>query len=84
MTVTTIVYNRVVAARSLDIGVVVDDTNSNAPRPALLDGYKAAEWTSFAFGIAGWSYCSPLKHRDPHIFSDGRRGTLLLECRNRR
>ncbi|KAK0476081.1 efflux transporter [Armillaria novae-zelandiae] len=53
VTVTTIIYNRVVAQNSAKMGVIVDISNSNAPREALLDGYKAAAWGSFAFGIIG-------------------------------
>ncbi|KAK0463275.1 efflux transporter [Desarmillaria tabescens] len=53
VTVSTIVFNRVVAQDSLNMGVVVDEANSNAPREALLNGYKAAEWTAFAFGAIG-------------------------------
>lgn len=53
VTVSTIVYNRVVAKQALDMGVIANGTNSNVPRPALLNGYKAAEWTSCAFGVVG-------------------------------
>ncbi len=53
VTVSTIVYNRVVAKQALDMGVIANGMNSNVPRPALLNGYKAAEWTSCAFGVVG-------------------------------
>ncbi|KAK0200895.1 efflux transporter [Desarmillaria ectypa] len=53
VTVTTIIYNRVVAQNSAKMGVIVNVSNSNAPREALLDGYKAAAWGSFAFGVVG-------------------------------
>ncbi|KAK0189678.1 efflux transporter [Armillaria mellea] len=53
VTVSTIVFNRVVAQDSLNMGVIVDNANSNAPQEALLNGYKAAEWTAFAFGAIG-------------------------------
>ncbi|KAK0463249.1 efflux transporter [Desarmillaria tabescens] len=53
VTVTTIIYNRVVAQNSAKMGVIVDASNSNAPREALLDGYKAAAWGAFAFGVIG-------------------------------
>ncbi len=56
VTVSTIVFNRVVAQDSLNMGIVVDNANSNAPREALLNGYKAAEWTAFAFGAIGSSF----------------------------
>ncbi|KAK0430501.1 efflux transporter [Armillaria borealis] len=56
VTVSTIVFNRVVAQDSLNMGVVVDNANSNAPQEALLNGYKAAEWTAFAFGAIGLSF----------------------------
>ncbi|KAF9034485.1 putative efflux transporter [Hymenopellis radicata] len=51
VTVSTIVFNRVVAKQALEMGVIANETNSNVPRPALLDAYKAAEWTAFAFGV---------------------------------
>lgn len=53
VTVTTIIYNRVVAQSSAKMGIIVDTSNSNAPREALLHGYKAAAWGSFAFGVVG-------------------------------
>ncbi|KAK0476076.1 efflux transporter [Armillaria novae-zelandiae] len=56
VTVSTIVFNRVVAQDSLNMGVIVDNANSNAPQEALLNGYKAAEWTAFAFGAVGSSF----------------------------
>ncbi len=56
VTVSTIVFNRVVAQDSLNMGIVVDNANHNAPREALLNGYKAAEWTAFAFGAIGSSF----------------------------
>ncbi|KAG7447360.1 MFS general substrate transporter [Guyanagaster necrorhizus] len=53
VTVSTIVFNRVVAQDSLNMGVIVDEANGDALREALLNGYKAAEWTAFTFGAIG-------------------------------
>ncbi|KAL0949753.1 hypothetical protein HGRIS_009791 [Hohenbuehelia grisea] len=49
--VSTIVFNRVVAQDSRRMGIIVDATGSNAPPQARLNGYRAAQWTAFAFGI---------------------------------
>ncbi|KAL0952456.1 hypothetical protein HGRIS_006724 [Hohenbuehelia grisea] len=51
VTVTTIVFNRVVAQDSRKLGVIVDHTGAGAPDAAMLNGYKAAQWTAFAFGM---------------------------------
>ncbi|KAF8875000.1 putative efflux transporter [Infundibulicybe gibba] len=51
VTVTTIVFNRVVAQNSAKMGVIVNASGSNAPSEAALSGYQAAQWTAFAFGI---------------------------------
>ncbi len=56
VTASTTGFNRVVAQDSLNMGTVVDDANSSAPREALLNGYKAAEWTAFAFGAISSSF----------------------------
>lgn len=53
LAVTTIVYDRVLATQSSLLGVTIDTSGSNAPRPAQLKAYKAAEWTAFGFGILG-------------------------------
>ncbi|KZT57350.1 MFS general substrate transporter [Calocera cornea HHB12733] len=52
-TISTIVYDRVVRARSAAQGVALDQYASNAPPDVLLDGYRAAQWTNFAFAIFG-------------------------------
>jgi hypothetical protein len=56
VTVTTIVFNRVVAQDSAKMGIIVDAGNTNAPREASLHGYRAAQWTAFAFGVIGQLY----------------------------
>ncbi|KAJ8501416.1 hypothetical protein ONZ45_g12147 [Pleurotus djamor] len=48
--VTTIVFNRVVEQKSRAMRWRLNSTGSNAPRPALLEGYKAAQWCAFGFG----------------------------------
>ncbi|TFY77723.1 hypothetical protein EWM64_g6288 [Hericium alpestre] len=55
LAITTIVFNRVLASQSRDLGVAVNDAGTNAPRPAQLKAYQAAEWAAFAFGILGMS-----------------------------
>ncbi|KAK0467833.1 putative efflux transporter [Desarmillaria tabescens] len=47
VTISTVVYDRVLRARAEDFGT----DSSNAPKPAQLDAYQAAAWTDFAFGI---------------------------------
>ncbi|KAA1477463.1 efflux transporter, partial [Dentipellis sp. KUC8613] len=53
LAITTIVFNRVLAKQSSDMGVIVDDAGTNAPMEAQLRAYRAAEWAAFAFGILG-------------------------------
>ncbi|TRM64811.1 major facilitator superfamily domain-containing protein [Schizophyllum amplum] len=48
--VSTVVYDRVLASRATAMGVTLNEQHSNAPRPAQLDAYHAAQWTAFAFG----------------------------------
>ncbi|KAL4258889.1 MFS transporter superfamily protein [Pleurotus pulmonarius] len=48
--ITTIVYNRVVQQRSREMRWRLNPMGSNAPRPAMLAGYRAAQWCAFAFG----------------------------------
>ncbi|KAF8915507.1 putative efflux transporter [Mucidula mucida] len=50
LTISTIVYDRVLAQRSAALGVIVDSSGAGAPRSALLDSFHAAEWSNFAFG----------------------------------
>ncbi|KZO89917.1 putative efflux transporter [Calocera viscosa TUFC12733] len=52
-TISTIVYDRVVRSRSAADGVLLDQYASNAPPDALLQGYRSAQWTNFAFAIFG-------------------------------
>ncbi|PBK86271.1 putative efflux transporter [Armillaria gallica] len=51
VTVSTVVFDRVLRQRSADMGVILDVSAAGAPREAQLDSYKAAEWTNFAFGM---------------------------------
>ncbi|ETW84917.1 hypothetical protein HETIRDRAFT_473617 [Heterobasidion irregulare TC 32-1] len=57
LTVSTIVFNRVLARQTarLDGGARFDPAAATAaaPREAQLRAYQAAEWTAFAFGILG-------------------------------
>ncbi len=53
LAITTIVFNRVLAKQSSNMGVIVDDAGTNAPMDAQLRAYRAAEWAAFAFGILG-------------------------------
>ncbi|KAI4527062.1 MFS general substrate transporter [Schizophyllum commune Loenen D] len=48
--VSTVVYDRVLASRASALGTTLNSEHSNAPRPAQLDAYHAAQWTAFAFG----------------------------------
>ncbi|KAL1744693.1 major facilitator superfamily domain-containing protein [Schizophyllum fasciatum] len=48
--VSTVVYDRVLASRASAMGTTLDEEHANAPRPAQLDAYHAAQWTAFAFG----------------------------------
>ncbi|KAF9219476.1 MFS general substrate transporter [Gyrodon lividus] len=51
LTVSTIVFNSVVNEESAKLGVTVDSTGSNAPMPAQLKGYRAAQWTGAGFPL---------------------------------
>ena len=51
LSVSTIVFNSVLRAQSLRLGVSVDREGDNAPMEAQLKAYKAAMWTGFAFGV---------------------------------
>ncbi|KAI0656360.1 efflux transporter [Cubamyces menziesii] len=51
--ISTIVFNSTIARSSLEYGVVVNESGTNAPRAAQLVAYKAAMWTGCAFGFAG-------------------------------
>ncbi|OSC97829.1 efflux transporter [Trametes coccinea BRFM310] len=50
---TTIVFNATIAKSSLEDGVHVNKSATNAPRPAQLVAYKDAFWTAAAFGFVG-------------------------------
>ncbi|KAG7446056.1 putative efflux transporter [Guyanagaster necrorhizus] len=49
VTISTVVYDRVLSARASDYGT----DSLNAPKPAQLDAYQSAAWSDFAFGIFG-------------------------------
>ncbi|KAF8885463.1 efflux transporter [Infundibulicybe gibba] len=51
VTVSTVIFNRVIEQDSEAMGVVLNPTKTNAPEAAKLNAYKAAQWTAFAFGI---------------------------------
>ncbi|KAG7444587.1 putative efflux transporter [Guyanagaster necrorhizus] len=51
VTVSTVVFDRVLRQRSADMGVILDANADGAPKAAQLDSYKAAEWTNFSFGV---------------------------------
>lgn len=57
LAVTTIVHNSVLRSRSAEMGVPLlrNESEVDAPRPAQLDAYKAAQWTAFGFGVLGAS-----------------------------
>ncbi|KAF8331579.1 major facilitator superfamily domain-containing protein [Amanita rubescens] len=49
LTVTTIIFNRVLARDSRKLGVILDANQENAPRSAQLKAYQAAQWGGFCF-----------------------------------
>ncbi|THU81079.1 MFS general substrate transporter, partial [Dendrothele bispora CBS 962.96] len=53
VTVSTVVFNRVLIKQTSGRGVVLgsNSPSTDAPREAQLDAYKAAQWTNFAFGM---------------------------------
>ncbi|KAI6037704.1 major facilitator superfamily domain-containing protein [Pisolithus marmoratus] len=51
LTITTIVFDRVVSSESAKLGVTLNSTGSNAPLAANLKGYRAAQWTAAAFPL---------------------------------
>jgi len=53
MTITTILYDKTVRSQSAQMGIILDQQATNAPPEALLVGYRVAQWTSFAFAMAG-------------------------------
>ncbi|KAI0789690.1 efflux transporter [Abortiporus biennis] len=50
LSITTIVFDRVRAQESAKMGVIIDVTGSNAPLPAQLHAYRAAQWTVLGLG----------------------------------
>ncbi|KAF8621310.1 hypothetical protein AX15_007905 [Amanita polypyramis BW_CC] len=51
LAITTIINDRVTSRESVRLGVVPDSQNSNVPPEAQLLGYRAAQWTGFAFAM---------------------------------
>lgn len=51
LTISTIVYDRVLSQQSRALGVIPVEGNANAPRLAQLKAYQGAQWTCFAFGM---------------------------------
>lgn len=51
LSVSTIVFNRVLKAQSSLLGVTMEQGVNGAPLEAQLKAYQAAMWTGFAFGI---------------------------------
>ncbi|EIN03494.1 MFS general substrate transporter [Punctularia strigosozonata HHB-11173 SS5] len=52
LTISTIVFNRVLKRESRERGVNTSGVDASAaPRPAQLEAYKAAQWTTFGFGM---------------------------------
>lgn len=51
LSITTIVFDRVRASESTKMGVTVDSQGLNAPLPAQLHAYRAAQWTVLGFGV---------------------------------
>lgn len=51
VTISTIVFNRVVSYQSAELGVTLDSTGLNAPLSAQLQAFRAAQWTSAGFAF---------------------------------
>ncbi|THH29106.1 hypothetical protein EUX98_g5070 [Antrodiella citrinella] len=51
LSITTIVFDRVRASQSAALGVTIDKTGLNAPRPAQLKAYRATSWTIVGFAL---------------------------------
>jgi MFS family permease len=51
ISISTIVYNGVLAAQARRQGVALDNQADNAPKSAQLKAYHAAFWTAFAFAM---------------------------------
>lgn len=55
LSITTIVFDRVRASKSAELGVVAGPDGANAPRPAQLQAYRATSWTIVGFTLFGTS-----------------------------
>ncbi|KAJ7587489.1 putative efflux transporter [Mycena floridula] len=51
VTISTVVFNRILERECDRFGVMPDPSGRNAPRSAQLSSYKAAQWTAFGFGV---------------------------------
>ncbi|TFK47881.1 MFS general substrate transporter [Heliocybe sulcata] len=51
LTISTIVYDRVLKSQAAAMGVVDNADGTNAPRLAQLRAFQGAQWTCFAFGM---------------------------------
>ncbi|KAI3610003.1 efflux protein [Moniliophthora roreri] len=47
ITISTVVFNRIIQQQSNQLGVPITEV----PKPGQLKSYKAAQWTNFAFGV---------------------------------
>ncbi|KZT22386.1 efflux transporter [Neolentinus lepideus HHB14362 ss-1] len=72
LSISTIVYDKVLEHQSALMGVVTSADGTNAPRHAQLKAYQSAQWTCFAFGMSAflltivflWD-AGIVGHRDP-------------------
>ncbi|KAF8259126.1 MFS general substrate transporter [Lactarius quietus] len=61
VSLSTIVFNSVLAAQSRRLGITPDAQADNVPLPAQLKAYKAAMWIGFAFGMLCLTLCMFLR-----------------------
>ncbi|KAJ7596104.1 putative efflux transporter [Mycena floridula] len=55
VTITTVVFNRILQRDSGRLGILPNPSGTNAPLAAQLASYKAAQWTAFGFGVVATS-----------------------------
>ena len=51
VTITTIVFNKIVARDSKRLGYTGITSDTTAPPSARISGYRAAQWTAFGFAV---------------------------------
>ena len=51
LTITTIVFDKIVARNSLRLGYRVTNSDAIAPPAVQLSGYRSAQWTVLAFAL---------------------------------